>query len=229
MNNRRNFALSLLSGAAAAAALPRAASAQATTASLKIPIGTIAGHALGRAVVAPDQTIELLAYCPFIAGLSTGSNSLFASGNSEKGAFFSLRSSRFKVEPILNGKVFYSRIVPVGADFLTSRITYHPSPALDFNKPESFSDGQTIVTLRNRGGSIFMVEDATITYTSTAEVLSTEEFNFQGRSWSLKETGVSAFTITLSGPAPSLADLFSAGSALTIPVGGAFVAAAARE
>jgi hypothetical protein len=208
----------------AAAALSRTANAQATT-DLRIPVGTIAGHALGRAMVSTDQTIELLAYCPFIAGLG---NSLFSSGSSEKTAFFSLRSSRFRVQPILNGKVFYSRIVPVDADFLTSRITYHPSPSMDFNRPESFSDGQNIATLRNRGGSIVMVEDATITYSSTAEILSFEEFSFQGRSYNLKDTGVSAFTITLSGPAPELADLFS-GSALSIPVGGSFVAAASRE
>ncbi|MBM3740277.1 MAG: hypothetical protein FJW39_31370 [Acidobacteria bacterium] len=207
--------------------MPRTLRAQALD--LRIPVGTIAGHAVGRAVVASDQTIELLAYCPFLAGLSTSGISLFSSGNTEKGAYFSLRSSRFRVEPIQNGRVFYTRIVPVGADFLTSRITYHPSPNLDFNRPETFSSGQTVITLRNRGGSIILVQDATITYTSTAEVLATEDFTFQGRQLNLKDTGVSTFTVTLSGPAPSLEDLLGASGSFSIPVAGSIVAAAARE
>jgi hypothetical protein len=107
-------------------------------------------------VVSPDRTIELLAFCPFLAGLSASTSALLTSTGNEKGASFSLRSSRFRVEPIQSGKIFYSRVIPVGAEFLTSRINFHPEPNLDFARPESFSEGQNIITLRNRGGSITM-------------------------------------------------------------------------
>ena len=160
--------------------------------------------------------------------MSLGNTPLLASGNSEKGAFFTLRTAKFTVSPIANGVVHYSRLIPVGADTLISRIVYHPSPGLDFNRPESFSDGQTIVTLRGRGGSLVMVEGATITYNSTAEVVSTEDFSFQGRSLNLRSAAVSAYTVTLAGPAPDLSQLDRLESPMSVPVAGSFVAAGLR-
>ncbi len=223
MNTRRNFALSLL-GAATGASLK----AQTASSSLEIPVGTVAGHAVGRAIIYPGGSAEVIAYYPFFSGLSLGSTPLLASGNTEKGAFFTLRTARFAVNPIANGAVHYSRLIPVGAETLISRIVYHPSPNLDFNRPESFSDGQTIVTLRGRGGSIVMVEGATIHYNSTAEVVSTEDFSFQGRSLNLRSAGVSAYTVTLAGPAPDLAELERLESPISLPVAGSFVAAGLR-
>lgn len=224
MNTRRNFALALLGGATAASLVK----AQTASSSLEIPIGTVAGHSIGRAIISPDGTVEVIAYYPFFSGLSLGSTPLLASGSTERGAFFTLRTGKFTVRPITNGSVHYSQVIPVGAETLISRITYHPSPNLDFNRPESFSDGQTILTLRGRGGSLVMVEGATITYNSTAEVVSTEDFSFQGRKLNLRDTRASAFTVTLAGPAPNLSELDRLESAISVPVAGSFVAAGAR-
>ena len=128
-----------------------------------------------------------------------------------------------------NGRVFYTRIIPVVGEALVSSIYYHPSPNRSFNRPETFSNGQVIVTFRNRGGSIMAIEDGELTYFSTVEVVTTEDFSFQSRTINLKDTGVEAYTVTLRGPAPRLKDLETLDSVLTIPLAGAFVAAEARR
>ena len=222
--SRRLFAPALAMGAAS---IGRAYAQTDGGPALRIPTGQIAGHAIGRGIVATDGTIEVIAYYPLFVGVG---NELWAtSERTEKSAFFALRTGRFRVLPVQNGRVFYSRIIPVAGDALLSNIYYHPSPNRNFNRPETFSNGQVITTLRNRGGSIMAIEDGELTYSSTAEVVSTEDFSFQGRALNLKDTGVEAYTVTLRGPSPHLRDLETLESVLTLPVAGSFVAAEARR
>ena len=222
--SRRLFAPALAVGAAS---IGRAFAQADSAAAIRIPTGQVAGHAIARAIVATDGTIEVIAYYPLFIGVG---NELWATAErSEKTAFFALRTGRFRVQPVTNGRVFYTRIIPVVGEALVSSIYYHPSPNRSFNRPETFSNGQVIVTFRNRGGSIMAIEDGELTYFSTVEVVTTEDFSFQSRTINLKDTGVEAYTVTLRGPAPRLKDLETLDSVLTIPLAGAFVAAEARR
>ncbi|MEZ5400612.1 MAG: hypothetical protein R2729_13150 [Bryobacteraceae bacterium] len=188
---------------------------------LHTPVGQIAGHAVGRGIVYSDGSIEVLAYYPFFTGV--GSELWATSERTEKSAFFALRTGKFKLQIVQNGRVYYSRLIPLVGDGLVSSIYYHPTPNRSFDRPESFSDGQVIVTLKNRGGSIMAIDGGELTYSSTALVLDTVDFNFQGRRLNLADTGAKAYTVTLHGPAPSIIDLQEMDGVLTLPVAGSFV------
>ncbi|MEZ5356242.1 MAG: hypothetical protein R2762_26705 [Bryobacteraceae bacterium] len=216
--SRRAFTPAILGGAASIGHL-----LAQTDGDLRIPVGQIAGHAVGRGFISTDGTVEVIAYYPLYVGVG---NELWATAErSEKSAFFALRTGRFRVQPVANGRVYYSRLIPLVGDALVSHIYFHPSPNRSFDRPETFSDGQIIATLRNQGGSIMAVEGAELTYSSTAVVLGTADFTFQGRKLNLGDTGVKAYTVTLHGPAPSIVDLQEMDSFLTLPVAGSFVAA----
>ncbi|MBM3736322.1 MAG: hypothetical protein FJW39_11100 [Acidobacteria bacterium] len=222
MKISRRFASALAVGAASL----RGLRAQTPAEDLRIPTGQIAGHALGRALVDTDGFVEVIAYYPLFAGVG---NELWATGErSERSAFFALRTGRFRLQPVQNGRVFYSRLIPLVGDALESRIFYNPSPNRNFDRPETFSETQVITTLRSRAGSITAIEDGEFLFASTAEVVSTADFSFQGRRLNLRDTGVFAYTVSFRGPSPAIGALQSLESLLSIPVAGSFVAAASR-
>ncbi len=188
----------------------------------RIPTGQIAGHAVGRGIVSSDGTIEVIAYYPFFVGV--GSELWAKADRTEESAFFALRTGRFRVNVVSNGRVHYSRLIPVEGDALVSRIFYNPSPKRSFSNPDTFSEGQVIATLRNQGGSIMAIDGGELTYASTALVVSTEQFLHEGRSLNLAYTGAKAYTVTLHGPVPSIIDLQELDGTLAVSVAGSFVA-----
>lgn len=216
--SRRSFTAALTASAASTVSL-----FGQTGDDFRIPTGQIAGHAIGRGLIDTDGSVEVIAYYPLFVGVG---NELWAtSDHTEKSAFFTLRTGRFRLLPVQNGRVFYSRLIPLVGNALVSNIYYNPSPNRNFSRPETFSDGQVITTLRSQGGSITAIEGGELLFASTAQVQSTADFTFQGRKLNLKDTGVAAYTVSFRGPAPALADLQSLESVLSVPVAGSFVAA----
>ena len=181
------------------------------------PLGIISGQAVGRVNLDSSLRSEVLMYFPAIDGIGTN---LFDGPPGVKTSYFSARSNKFDGTALVNSSVGILMLAP-DSEPITMYVYYNPSPNRDFADPDSFSDGQLVGEYPVSAGSTTLVDGLNANFTYSAQLASSTDFTFRGRTYNAKSL-LPAFTVFLNGKAPLLSDL---SSGFTIPMAGMMIAA----
>jgi len=164
----------------------------------RLPAWSVAGHAVGRALVTPGGSIETFGYFTQIDGYPE--SVLFLGAPSEQNARFTFRSDRARIFSLANNGVFLLRLIPLAEESTVYRVYFDTSPDQDFNRPQTFSDSPVIATFAVRGGSLTVVPGALSTYTAVMDLTSSHPVVFGGVSVDARLL-VDAIRVSLTGPA----------------------------
>lgn len=189
----------------------------------RIPAGMVAAHMVGRMVVGGDGVAELIGYYPFMEGIE---GSMFRGTDaSEKTAYFTFRSSRFRVSVLRNDPILHLRTASAESTPIRLRVYYQANPNQDFSRAATFSAGELIGEYEARGGMVTVIPFTGSANTGSFTRVGSTEFTFGERSYDLGRLAES-ITVDLKG-APL--DLGLGYVAASIPFGGTAVAAGSRE
>lgn len=106
--------------------------------------GPVGAQAIGRIVFDNDGNGQVICYFTVFGGLEN----LFSGPPSEAAAHFTGRSTKFKIKTILNGAAVHFQTVPVEGDAILVNFYYDVSPDQDFQRPDTFSNGELFSTWR---------------------------------------------------------------------------------
>jgi hypothetical protein len=165
-----------------------------------IPLGHTALNVVGRLRFDASRQGELFGYLSFAERLGVAP---FSGDPSEKTAYFTYRTEPFTLDIWRNGLMLHGRPVPVRGSNVVYRIYYNASPNADFDKPESFSAGLPVVTLRARGVQLDAVPLGAANASGTLEVVSSTPFDFQGRLINLADLAKAVSIQLRGGPTPA--------------------------
>ena len=182
----------------------------------RVPVGAVAAQMTGRLVGGGgiNSEYEMVCYLTFVEGLG---GAVFAGEASEKNAMFALRTDKFRFQTIANAALLhFGRLVVPGVEPPAIRVYYSPTPNRDFRRPDSFSEGELIATLRTRGIQGALTPAAGFRGEGSVVLEDSAEFTFAGRTISLTTIGKAA-TVTLAGTAPSAAEF---AGAISVPFSG---------
>lgn len=154
----------------------------------------------GRIVIGADGTAELIGYYTQINGIK---GPLAADKGSEKTACFAFRTERSAVKITKESSAF--RVIPQSQDSLLN-VYYHPLPARDFAKPDTFTEVQLIATFKSRTGEAVFTPGGEFNYSGTIELDSSADFVHEGKKYNFRDFG-SSFTLKASGASPSTDDI----------------------
>jgi hypothetical protein len=188
----------------------------------RIPAGTVAAHMIGRMVVSPDGVAELIGYFPFLEGIEGP----FFNGAeaTEKTAFFTFRSSKFRVSVLRNDPIFHLRTAPAEGDAILLRTYYQSTPNQEFANPGSFSSGQLIGEFQSKGTVTTVVPFTSTANTGSFLRITSADFTFRDKSYNFDRLA-ETITVDLKG-AP--VDLAIGYNGISVPFGGAATATAWR-
>lgn len=109
---------------------------------------SLGAQAAGRIVFRPDGLVELIGYFTFIEGVNSP---LFDGTPSERTAHFTLRTEGSGIDYIPNGNLMHLFARPQNPAGTQVNIYYNANPNQDFNRPETFNDGQLIAVYQAGG------------------------------------------------------------------------------
>jgi len=191
----------------------------------KVLPATLAAHLTGRLSGTPNGDLEIFGYLTYVEGIGGG---LFVGIPSEKTALISFRTDLCRLNVIPNGTALQvSRQIPPDGTPSRTRVYYNAAPARDFAQPETFSDGQLIGVLRSRSFQGILVPGQMFHIEGSMDLESSNDLVLGDLTVNLKSLG-RLITVTFSGVPPSTAD-FTGAYSISIPVGGAIVAARAGQ
>jgi len=188
----------------------------------KVPVGHTIMNAAGRVRFDAQRQGELLGYVTSLDRLGVLP---FSGAPSEKTAYLTYRTEPFTLDLWANGLMVHARPVPVRGPQLLYKIYYNAVPNGDYSRPDTFSNGLLVATLRARGAQIDAVPLGSAHATATLEVLSTLPFEFQGRLINLGDLASNVHIHLRGGPSPGGR---SAAPSLEFSYGGTVTAAAAN-
>jgi hypothetical protein len=198
--------------------------AQSSARFQKVPVGVVAAQWTGRVVGGGGLAGEyqMIGHLTFAEGLGGAVYAGQPAGANN--ALFAVRTDSFRFNAIPNGPlIHFGRAALPGVESPAIRIYYSPTPNRDFARPDSFSDGVLIATLRTRGiqGSLtpalgFSAQGSVVLESATELILGGETLN-------LRSLGEAA-TVTFSGVAPSATE-FASATNLSVPFSGTIIAA----
>lgn len=174
----------------------------------KLATGFLAGQAVGRTLLDGDGTIDTFGFFTSLEGLG---NQLFSGAPSEKTAHFTYRASKARMVPIANLGIFQIGLTPASGDDVLYRVFFNANPNQDFNRPDSFSDGQVIATYKVRSASLTLIPGIVIQYSGSYEVSSSTEISFRETRFDLGKVS-DAITVTITAPGVPALDLNRPGS-----------------
>src|SRR6201987_5141575 len=153
------------------------------------PGGQVASHGLERDAVNADGTGEGAGYFTFIQGIV---GSLFVGQPSEATAFFTLRTEQFSTGAINNGSVT-ALLHPPGR----FTIYLNNTPSGNWNDFATFAQGQAIGIVEFGTTQDINTGTTQIGYTS-AQIIQSSSFEFQGRQYNLRAIFPHGFTIAFN-------------------------------
>ena len=106
--------------------------------------GAVGAQAIGRIVFDNDGNGQVICYFTVFGELQN----LFSGPPSEATAHFTGRSTKFKIKTTLNGAAVHFQTVPVEGDAILVNFYYDLSRDQDFNRPDTFSNGELFSTWR---------------------------------------------------------------------------------
>ena len=188
-----------------------------------VPIGIIAGQAVGRVILDGNLETEVLMYFPAIEGIGTHLFDTNPSNETEsvKNAFFTARSNKFKGTALVNSTVGML-LLAKNSDRIVMNVYYNPYPDRDFSKPETFSDGQLVGVYPVSAGSTTLVGGANASFVYSAQLESSSDFDFRGQIFNGRNL-LPAFSVFLNGSAPSALSALTSVSGFTIPMAGVMI------
>jgi hypothetical protein len=188
-----------------------------------VPLGAVAGHAMVR-VISNGSVAEAIGYYPFVDGIG---NRLFTGSPGERTAVLSFRTQQFRINLVSNGKVLFIRPAPTAStEGLLYNIYFDPAPRRDFSQPDSFTTGKLVASYRGSAASIISIEESVVSLTASLLLSGSSDFAYDGREHNFGRLA-KAIHVRATGPSPTLEQL-SGGSLISIPLGGALIAAAAE-
>jgi hypothetical protein len=153
------------------------------------PSGQVASHGLERDAVNADGTGEGAGYFTFIQGVA---GSLFSGLPSEATAFFTFRTEQFSTGAINNGSVT-ALLHPPGR----FTIYLNNTPSGNWNDFSSFARGQAIGIVEFGTTQDINTGATQIGYTS-AQIIQSSSFEFQGQQYNLRALFPHGFTIAFN-------------------------------
>lgn len=177
---------------------------------LNQPPGPVGAQAIGRIVFDAAGNAQVLCYLTVFGGLQN----LFSGPRSEATARVTARSTKFKVETIVNGLAVHFRTVPAEGDAILVNFYYDAAPNQDFNQPGTFSDGQHAGTWRWHSSLGTLSPVGLTPSIGAVDLVSSNVFFHDGQPFNMKSKGQSgtAFFNILAPPVlgPSISVPFSA-------------------
>jgi hypothetical protein len=162
----------------------------------RIPTGAIAAHMVGRLLIDASGEAQLVGYYTYLAGIS---GPFFSGKPSEATAFFTFRTTRFRVNPLPNGNIIHFFSVPVDVPITEVRAYHNSRPNGDFQNPDTFSGGQ-LIGLFQAEKSMGTAAGSTFVMTGTFDLVSTSTFIFQGQRYNLGKLGEAVTLSVTFGP-----------------------------
>jgi hypothetical protein len=153
------------------------------------PGGQVASHGLERDAVNADGTGEGAGYFTFIAGIT---GTLFSGTPSEATAFFTFRTDQFSTGVISNGSVT-ALLHPPGR----FTIYLNNAPSGNWNDFSTFAQGQAIAIVEFGTTQDINTGATQIGYTS-AQIIQSSSFVFQGQQYNLRSLFPHGFTIAFN-------------------------------
>jgi hypothetical protein len=153
------------------------------------PGGQVASHGLERDAVNADGTGEGAGYFTFIQGIV---GSLFSGQPSEATAFFTFETEQFSTGVISNGSVI-ALLHPPGR----FTIYLNNTPSGNWNDFTTFAQGQAIATVEFGTTQDINTGSAQTGYTS-AKIVQSTSFEFQGQRYNLRDLFPHGFTIAFN-------------------------------
>jgi hypothetical protein len=164
--------------------------------------GGVIWYAIGRFYEAHDGTLQDLGYLAHLGGMAPLFKGPPGAAPGEGSAFFTFRSEPFKAQTFQNGDLVLS-LDPRG------RFTLYLNrePRGDFSRPDTFSQGEPIATFQRLSTVVGTSVGPLSTNLFSAELLSSADFHFQGKTWNLRHfipSGITQFGTgsTTALPAP---------------------------
>ncbi len=179
-----------------------------------LPAGSVGAQIVGRIIMDANLTGELIGVFPVIAGIPN----VFTAERNEASAFFTCRSTKFRVELTRNGSVFHLRTVPVEGDRILLNLYYDRTPNQDYSKPETFSDGQAIGSWRWHSSNGTLSQPLA-SLTGGVDYISSSDFTHQGQTLNLRTLAENG-TILVDIAAPPVL-----GEVASVPFGTTFLVA----
>lgn len=179
------------------------------------PSGALVNQSIGRVGFGPDGSAQLYGYFTFLEGFDLP---LFNGVTSERTAHFTYRSQPSGLDYITNGSLMHLFGVPRQSSPTTVGIYFDANPNQDFEKPETFSDGQLVATYETRGTRATIIPASTWSASTMMLRQTAAEVSVGNRTLAVP----GRLIITLSGLSlPSFDQFLIARSAggLTIPYG----------
>jgi hypothetical protein len=141
-----------------------------------VPSGQNAWLGSARGLINPSSgTAQVVGYFTFVEGIP---GPFFNDSPSEATAFFTFRSDTISLTPpIRNGPNLSVTTFSPG----TFSVYFNASPDGDFSNADTFSSGQLIATFERSSGMIVVNGASTGTSTFSAKLISSRDFQFQGK------------------------------------------------
>jgi hypothetical protein len=153
---------------------------------------------IGRILVGSDGAVQMIGYYPFIEALPSP---LFSGTPGETTAFFTFRSTPFTVTMINNATITHLFAVPSSSTGNLLNLYFNAQPNQDFNNPDTFSSGQLVATYKTRAGMLTGVAPYVGTDIVTMDLVSSNNFSFQGKSFNFATLGTGTVTIYITAAA----------------------------
>jgi hypothetical protein len=161
---------------------------------------------VGRTVINPDFTVDLIGYFTALEGVPT--NSLFSSATAqdENTAVLSYRADRVAARPFYNGSLIHALERPLQGTSTALRIYYNPTASKrDWADPATFAEGQEVALYQSRNASV-AVYPGSYFATSGITLQSSQTFMIGNRMVNARDIA-NGMALTLTGPAPGLASI----------------------
>ena len=163
------------------------------------PIAGVVWYAVGRFYEAADGLQQDLGYFALLRGIT---GPLFSGPVGEATAHFTFRAEPFRATAIQNGDL--SVTLDATGSF---SLFFNPEPCGDFTRPDTFSRGQRIATFRRLYSAVGTSVGPVATNLFSAELQSSADFTFRGRSWNLARDipqGITQFGTASTAELPSV-------------------------
>jgi hypothetical protein len=164
----------------------------------RVPLGAVAAQAAGRLIVTSDGNTDIFGYFSFVEGMP----GLFKGSPAAPGAMLTYRAEPTSAQFLENGRVLHLIAAPVNGQFTRIGIYYHPDPARDLNRPDTFADGTHVASFRTHGTRANVTSNAYL-LSATMELEWAIDFRHQDRAINFRSL-VDSVTLQTFGPGASL-------------------------
>lgn len=184
---------------------------------------TLAAQTIGRMAFFPDGTVEVYGYYSFLQGFGAeGGSILFNGAVNTRNARLTFRTERSTFDFIPNGSLTHAAARPLSSLGTQLSIYYDASPEQEFNKPETFSDGERIATYRIRDTRATIAFGAGANASLTLVLESSRDFTIGDTSYNLRSLGDQMAVNIVVSPTTNMEEFLRlrADGGLSLPLGG---------